>query len=97
MAGSWPYLYDVTDESKGPQIPALGMRSSVPLGGLGTGSVGKKQGENLYTKDEEGATILLICSTKDEEEATIFHSTALIFTQLLCRAASQRALRRLAN
>ena len=39
VVGSWPYLYDVTDEKKGAQVPPLGMRSSVPLGGLGTGSV----------------------------------------------------------
>jgi hypothetical protein len=39
IVGSAPYLYDVTDPASAPQVPPLGMRSALPLGGLGTGSV----------------------------------------------------------
>ena len=39
VLGSAPYLYDVSDASRPPQVPPLGLRSAVPLGGLGTGSV----------------------------------------------------------
>jgi hypothetical protein len=39
VVGAWPYTYDVTDAAQSPQVPPLGVRSAVPLGGLGTGSV----------------------------------------------------------
>jgi len=38
VLGSSPYLYDVSNESE-PKVPPMGLRSAIPLGGLGTGSV----------------------------------------------------------
>ena len=32
VLGSAPYLYDVSDASRPPQVPPLGLRSAVPLG-----------------------------------------------------------------